>query len=277
MQMKTSCQPTITCSSGHSETRAGNRRSPAAPRGRRPCRAGRAGPAARAGRRSRRSRGARRRSRRRLRRRRPGGRQGGQDARVERDVDHRAPAPARERDLVRPRRQADGPRAQPVEHSPDRRDVAGRQRQRARAEPEDLPEHRPGDHLLKDDRLEPPVLDVAEPPDPRRRRRDHERRPEHEDDELHDVDAVDRAGRAEPVDRPVLDDRLQAREEGLGLPLLEVERRRGGLEEPHRAGPYGNGRSSSSAARAGGRRPPRRACRPAHRRRSGRRSARRPC
>ena len=71
------------------------------------------------------------------------------------------------------------------------------------------------------------------PADAVRRKRDHKRRAGDVDHELDHVQQVDDARRAEPVDGPVLDDRLQSAEEGLPPPFREIERRRFGLDEPH--------------------------------------------
>src|SRR5204863_8300613 len=70
-----------------------------------------------------------------------------------------------------------------------------------------------------------------------RGRRDHQRGAKHEDHQLHDVEHVDHARGAEAVDHPVLHDRLQALEEGLLPPLVEVERWRLRLDEAHQLPP----------------------------------------
>ena len=152
---------------------------------------------------------------------------------VQRDVEAGAAEAARQRHLVGPRRQSDGAGPQPVEDAADRRREAQRQHHRARAEPEHLPDERPDRELLEDDRLAPPVAEVAQPAQAGGRRADHDE-PAHEvDRELDDVEHVDDARRAEPVHGPVLRVRLQPRQERLSLPLLQVERRRRRREERH--------------------------------------------
>ena len=97
-------------------------------------------------------------------------------AREERHVEQRARRAARQRHAVRERRQPDRPGPQPVEARSERRHEAERQSHRARAESDQLPQDHPDDDLLEDDRLGPPVADVAEAADPRRGCRDHEQR-----------------------------------------------------------------------------------------------------
>ena len=108
---------------------------------------------------------------------------GGEHARVEPDVDERAGATPCERNPVRPGRQPDGAGAQPVEHAADRRHEAEAERHRAGAEAEDLPEQQPDGELLEDDRLRPPVAEVAERSETRRQR-DHKQRADAEEDSL---------------------------------------------------------------------------------------------
>ena len=142
---------------------------------------------------------------------------------VEADVEQRPVAAPGQRHPLGPGRQPRRPRPQPVEDAADHRREAQGQRQRAGAEPEDLPEHRPDDGLLEDDRLGPPVAEVAEPAEARGRGRDHQQAADRVDDDLDHVEEVDDDGRAEPVQRPVLGERLDPLQVRTPLPLLDVE------------------------------------------------------
>ncbi len=128
---------------------------------------------------------------------------------VEADVEDGPARAGGEGDAVGPGGEADGAGPEPVEAAADDRREAEGQRHRARAESEDLPQQRPDDDLLEDDRLGPPIADVAEPADPRGGQGDDEEGADGEDDELEEVEEVDPVRGAEPVDRPVLADRLQ--------------------------------------------------------------------
>ena len=149
---------------------------------------------------------------------------GGEHPRVEPDVQERAGGSLGEGNPVRPGRQPDGAGAQPVEDATDRRHEAEAERHRSRTKPEDLPEQHPDSQLLEDDRLGPPVAEIAECAEARRQR-DHEQRAHAEDEQLEDVDEVDEGRRTEPVDAPVLNQRLEPRQVRLRLPLLQLERR----------------------------------------------------
>ena len=67
------------------------------------------------------------------------------------------------------------------------------------AEADDLPQHRPDGELLEDDRLGPPVAEVAEPPRPGSSARSRSERPDDEDDQLEDVEEVDDVGVPKPL------------------------------------------------------------------------------
>ena len=117
----------------------------------------------------------------------PGGGAGGRRGGGEQQVDGRRRAArrtARRRCRVRRVPRVSGTRSghggrrvvpgpQPVEHAADHRREAQRQRHRAGAQAEHLPEHRPHDRLLEDDRFRPPAAQVAEPAEAVRRRGDH--------------------------------------------------------------------------------------------------------
>ena len=161
---------------------------------------------------------------------------GGDQPRVEGDVEERAPRAAGQRHPLGPGRQPRRPRPQPVEDAADHRREAQGQRQRAGAEAEHLPEHRPDHRLLEDDRLGPPVAEVAEPAQPVGRRRDQQQPAARVEDELDDVEQVDEVGRAEPVQRPVLGEHLDPLQVRAASPLLVLERRWGGFDEAHARG-----------------------------------------
>ena len=141
---------------GRGRRSAGCRRSRPARRGTGPCRAGRAAPRkAEQRRRPRPGRGGRRQVAVVGRRRRAAGRApSASSARVEADVERAcAVLPRVSGTLSGQGGSRDRPGPQPVEDAADHRREAQGQRQRAGAEAEDLPEHRPDDRLLEDDRL----------------------------------------------------------------------------------------------------------------------------
>ena len=144
------------------------------------------------------------------------------DRDVEHDVDDRAGGAAGERDAFRPRRQADRARAQPVQEGADRRQEPQGERAEAAAEPEHFEQQGPEDDLLEDDRLGPPVGDVAEAADARRCRGEEEPAQDVEPD-LEQVEEVDRVGRAESVQGPVLLQDLRALGPWQCPPLVDVD------------------------------------------------------
>ena len=148
----------------------------------------------------------------------------GEHAPVEADVEQGARRALGERHLVRPGRQPHRPRLQPVETAADRWHEAEAERHGARTQPEDLPQEQPDRELLEDDRLGPPVPEIRDAAESGGQR-DHHKRSEAEEDQLEDVDEVDEGRRPEAVDTPVLHQRLEPRQVGLALPLLQVERR----------------------------------------------------
>jgi hypothetical protein len=147
------------------------------------------------------------------------------DPGVEGVVGERPVAARGQRHPVRPRRQPHRPGPQPIERTADRRLESEAQGHRAGAQPQQLPEQRPDRELLEDDRLAPPVGEVAERPEPGRQR-DHRHRAREVDDELEGVKEVDEPRRAEAVQAPVLHQGLDAGQVRLLLPLLQVKRRR---------------------------------------------------
>ncbi len=149
-----------------------------------------------------------------------------QQPRVEADVEPGAGRPPGAGHLLGPGRQPRRPRPQPVEDAADHRLEAQRQRQRAGAEPQHLPEQRPDHRLLEDDRV---GLQLG----PAAGGEDQQRPPPGVGGDLDDVEEVDRDGGPEPVQRPVLGQRpdpLQVRE---APPLGDLEGRRRGIEQAH--------------------------------------------
>ena len=101
------------------------------------------------------------------------------------------------------------------------------------AQTDELPEHRPHDDLLEDDRFRPPAAEVAEPAEAAARRGDHERAAEREDHELDDVQQVDGVGTPTPLSAQSCASGLIRSSSGQALPLLDIDRRCGRSDESH--------------------------------------------
>ena len=158
----------------------------------------------------------------------------GEHAGVQRHVDERAPEAAGQRHLVRPRGQAHHARPEPVQDPADDRARSGRS---SCIEPDPRPRISQSSvhtaNFWKTIGSVHQCADVAQAAQAGRGGRDDGRRADDVDDQLDRVEQEDDVGRAEAVDRPVLAVGLQAGEVRLGPPLLEIERRRCGLEEAH--------------------------------------------
>ena len=155
-----------------------------------------------------------------------------QQRRIEHDIERFAVVSRGQRHPARPGRQPDGVGPQPVDDRPHRREEAVIERTEAAAEANHFEQHGEEHDLLENDRLAPPLTDVAHTVDALGGQR--EKHPEEDvETDLDDVEEVQCHRRAKAHLGPMPGHRPDLLRAGALAPLVEIDDRHFLLEKTH--------------------------------------------